>query len=144
MGAAGPVQQPDCVGVESRGRGAGPVLPWRTLRPPPFPMPGQAWGTYVVCGCCRRLCQIRLPFILFSILSSIILWQQFILFLFSVKMTGFVKKKLVYDEKAIKLFLILNSKNSLPYPSLLSSPPVGGCLCVEERRNMVQMIGNIH
>ena len=25
MVAAGPVQQPDCVGVESRGRGAGPV-----------------------------------------------------------------------------------------------------------------------
>ena len=31
------------------------VLPWRTLRPPPFPisMPGRAWGTYVGCGCCR-------------------------------------------------------------------------------------------
>ena len=27
VGAAGPVQQPDCVGVESRGRGAGLVLP---------------------------------------------------------------------------------------------------------------------
>ena len=53
VGAARPVQQPDCVGVESRGRGAGPVLPWCALRPPPFPMPGQAWGTYVVCGCCR-------------------------------------------------------------------------------------------
>ena len=25
MGAAGPEQQPDCVGVESRGSGAGPV-----------------------------------------------------------------------------------------------------------------------
>ena len=36
-----------------KGRGAGPFLPWRTLRPPPFPMPSQAWGTYVVCGCCR-------------------------------------------------------------------------------------------
>ena len=23
------------------------------LRPPPFPTLGQAWGTYVVCGCCR-------------------------------------------------------------------------------------------
>ena len=43
----------NCVGVESRGRGAGPVLPWRTLRPPPFPTPSQAWGTYVVCGCCH-------------------------------------------------------------------------------------------
>ena len=50
VGATGPVQQPDCVGVELRGRGAGPVLPWRTLRTPPFPTPGQAWGTYVVCG----------------------------------------------------------------------------------------------
>ena len=30
----------DCVGVESRERGAGLVLPWRTLRPPPFPTPG--------------------------------------------------------------------------------------------------------
>ena len=50
VGAAGPVQQPDCAGVESRGRGAGPIL--CTLRPPPFPTPGQAWGTYVVCGCC--------------------------------------------------------------------------------------------
>ena len=43
----------NCVGVESRERGAGPVLPWRTLPPPPFPTPGQAWGTYEVCGCCR-------------------------------------------------------------------------------------------
>ena len=43
----------NCVGVESRGRGAGPVLPWHTLRPPPFPTPSQAWGTYVVCGCCQ-------------------------------------------------------------------------------------------
>ena len=39
------------VGVEWRGRGARLVLPWSTLRPPPFPTPGQAWGTYVVCGC---------------------------------------------------------------------------------------------
>ena len=43
----------NCVGVESRGRGAGPVLPWHTLRPPPFPTPGQVWVTYVVFGCCR-------------------------------------------------------------------------------------------
>ena len=43
----------NCVGVESRGRGAGPVLPWRTLQPPTIPTPGQAWGTYVACGCCR-------------------------------------------------------------------------------------------
>ena len=43
----------NCVGVESRGREAGLVLPWHTLRPPLFPTPGQAWGTYVVCGCCR-------------------------------------------------------------------------------------------
>ena len=50
VGAAGPVQQPDCLGVESRGGGL--VPPWRTFRPPPFPTPGQAWGTYVVCGCC--------------------------------------------------------------------------------------------
>ena len=52
----------DCVGVESRGRGAGLVLPWRELRPPPFPTPGQAWGTYVVCGCCPppTLC-VNLP-----------------------------------------------------------------------------------
>ena len=28
-GAAGPVQQPDCVGVESGGTGVGPVLPLR-------------------------------------------------------------------------------------------------------------------
>ena len=80
--------------MESRGREAGPVLPWRTLRPPPFPMPGWAWGSYVVCGCCRasstaranasirgqmclrRLCPIRHPFILLSILSSIILWMS--------------------------------------------------------------------
>ena len=33
--------------------GAGPVLPWHTLRPHPFPTPGRAWGAYVVCGCCR-------------------------------------------------------------------------------------------
>ena len=46
VGADGPVQQPDCVGGESRGRGAGP----------------------------GRLCRIRRPFILFSILSSINLW----------------------------------------------------------------------
>ena len=32
---------------------AGLVLPWCTLRPPPFPMPGRVWGTHVVCGCCR-------------------------------------------------------------------------------------------
>ena len=43
----------NCVGVESRGWGAGPVLPWCTLQPPPFPTLGQAWGTYVVCGYCR-------------------------------------------------------------------------------------------
>ena len=33
------------------GRGARPVLPWLTLQLPPTT--GQAWGTYVVCGCCR-------------------------------------------------------------------------------------------
>ena len=33
-------------------KGGGLVPPWRTFRPPPFPTPGQAWGTYVVCGCC--------------------------------------------------------------------------------------------
>ena len=38
---------------KSKGRVAGPVMPWCTLRPPPFPTPGQAWGTYVVFGCCR-------------------------------------------------------------------------------------------
>ena len=45
----------NCVGVLVRvkGEGAGPVLPWRTLRPSPFPTPGPTWGTYVVCGCCR-------------------------------------------------------------------------------------------
>ena len=47
------VAMKNCVGVESRGRGARPVLPWHTLRPLPFPTPGQAWGTYVVCECCR-------------------------------------------------------------------------------------------
>ena len=31
VGAAGPVQQPDCVGVESKGREARPILPWSTL-----------------------------------------------------------------------------------------------------------------
>ena len=35
-----------------KGEGAGPVLSWPTLQPPPFPTPGQAWFTYVVCGCC--------------------------------------------------------------------------------------------
>ena len=44
----------DTKGGWSNRRGAGPVLPWRTLRPPPvpFPTPGQAWDTYVFCGCC--------------------------------------------------------------------------------------------
>ena len=87
--------------VESRGRGPGcMVLPQRTLRPRLFPIPGRVWGAYVVCGCCRasttaranpltRLCRIGLPFILFSILSSIILWlgpnyfTQIFCFLFS-------------------------------------------------------------
>ena len=32
---------------------AGLVLPWRTLQPPPFPTPGQAWGIGVVGGCAR-------------------------------------------------------------------------------------------
>ena len=49
VGVAGPVQQPDCVGVKSRGRGLG----WYCPGAPSFPKPGQAWGTYVVCGCCR-------------------------------------------------------------------------------------------
>ena len=62
VGAAGLVQQPDCVGVESRGRGAGPVPPWHK----------------------RRLCRIHLPFILFSIMSSIILWLISILKLLSL------------------------------------------------------------
>ena len=52
-GCRRPAQQPDCVSLESRGRGARPVLPWRALRPPPFPTPGHAWGTYVLCGCCQ-------------------------------------------------------------------------------------------
>ena len=42
-----------CVGLESRGRGAGSVLPWRTLQPPPFPTPGRPWGKCVICGCRR-------------------------------------------------------------------------------------------
>ena len=44
-------QEMDTKGGWSKGRVAGPVLPWCTLRPPPFPTPGQAWGTYLVCGC---------------------------------------------------------------------------------------------
>ena len=32
---------------------AGLVLPWHTLRPPPFPMSGRAWGIGVVGGCAR-------------------------------------------------------------------------------------------
>ena len=51
--SAGPVQQPDCVGVETRGRGAEPVLPWSTLQLPPFPTPRRAWGKSAVCGCHR-------------------------------------------------------------------------------------------
>ena len=35
------------------------LLPWRTLRPSPFPTPGRAWGTYVVCGCCRAVTTAR-------------------------------------------------------------------------------------
>ena len=79
------VQQLEGVGVQSRG-GARPVPPWRTLWPPPFPTPGKAWCTLYICGMwvlpaqqpeqtrLCKLCPIRLPLILFSILSSIILW----------------------------------------------------------------------
>ena len=33
-----------------RGRGAGPVLPWHTLRPPPFPTSGYICGLWVLRG----------------------------------------------------------------------------------------------
>ena len=52
------VQQLEGVGVQSRG-GARPVPPWRTLWPTPFPTPGKAWCTYVVCGCCRHNSQSK-------------------------------------------------------------------------------------
>ena len=66
--------------VKLRGRGAGPVLPWGTLRPPPFPthclwvLPGlyNSQSKHANADCA----QFVFPFMLFSILSSIILWLE--------------------------------------------------------------------
>ena len=40
MGAAGPVQEPDCVGGESRGRGASTALAYPPTTPIPQARPG--------------------------------------------------------------------------------------------------------
>ena len=42
------------IGYKSSQGGGGPgrYCPGVPSDPPPFPTPSQAWGTYVVCGCC--------------------------------------------------------------------------------------------
>ena len=46
VGAAGPVQQPDCLGVESRGGGAGTALAHLLTTPIPHARPGVGY----ICG----------------------------------------------------------------------------------------------
>ena len=61
-----------------------------TLRPPPFPTPGWAWGTYVVCGCCRTSTTARANALTQIVLNSSSLYTLFYSFIYNSVGTPYV------------------------------------------------------